>query len=453
MHHLQLALVKITAAMALVVISIAGACIRAPVEGSSPSMGVGGYRFVTSVDTMKESKDAERNGLTNAQIADDVNLSASLNTTHVTVDTRMEYPGVMAQWVAAVRNAGKHVWFRLGSDNCAQSRSSYLAEMQNLILSNPAFFRGGDIFDGDAEAENSCYWYNNCGTSGPYNCPSQFNAFLQNLTAYADSAFSKIGVSGVITWIHSTDPGTATDGLLNAATVSADHNTVTVDPYPDGSTTDPTTAAGVWLKELQEFHSAWPSATIVIGESGYCLKINVSDATQHAVLSAEYTAIENAGYPWIAGWNYWVGAGGAAYGGYTNLFTGSTGSWSLRPAAADVSAFYAVELGLSRPGASSQPAPTPTAAPTQNPTQAPTRNPTQTPVANASSASPSSASTSHSSTPPARGASPTPLSAASPQAYASRQPGRAGTDRIAAWMLVGGMALILAFGLLAVRIR
>src|SRR5207302_10647382 len=70
-----------------------------------PSRSTTTYPFKWgSVDTMKESKDKEASSLTAAQIASDVNLAATLNTSHISVDTHMEYPAVMGQWVAAVRH-------------------------------------------------------------------------------------------------------------------------------------------------------------------------------------------------------------------------------------------------------------------------------------------------------------------------------------------------------------
>ena len=67
----------------------------------------------TSIDTMKESMDTDSWGLTATEIADDVNLAASLNPTYITVDTHMNNPAYMAEWVNAVRATGKHVWFRI----------------------------------------------------------------------------------------------------------------------------------------------------------------------------------------------------------------------------------------------------------------------------------------------------------------------------------------------------
>ena len=69
--------------------------------------------FLASIDTMKESMDTDAYPLTSAQIADDVNLAATLSTNYVTVDTHWDYPAYMRRWVDAVRNARKHVWFRI----------------------------------------------------------------------------------------------------------------------------------------------------------------------------------------------------------------------------------------------------------------------------------------------------------------------------------------------------
>jgi hypothetical protein len=70
----------------------------------------------------------------------------------------------------------------------------------------------------------------------------------------------------------------------------------------------------------------------------------VSDTVQASVLNAEFAAIERANYPWLKGWNYWVGAGGPGYGGNTNLMSGGAGSWRARPASSIVSDFYRFQL-------------------------------------------------------------------------------------------------------------
>jgi hypothetical protein len=147
----------------------------------------------------------------------------------------------------------------------------------------------------------------------------------------------------VLTQVHSTDPGTALHQLSNA-TVEAMGGLITIDAYPDQSTTDPATAAGLWRASLDSWETAWRSkgieATILIGEWGYSNVLNVGDTTQEEVIRAEVTGAFPA-VPYLAGANYWVGPGSSSAGGYTNIFAASSGVWHLRPAAADVSGFYA----------------------------------------------------------------------------------------------------------------
>jgi hypothetical protein len=74
---------------------------------------------------------------------------------------------------------------------------------------------------------------------------------------------------------------------------------------------------------------------------GYSNSIPIDDATQQAVLKAEFEALKTLTY--IAGVNYWVGAGSKTAGGYTNLLVLSNGRWKLRPAAYDLASFYQLE--------------------------------------------------------------------------------------------------------------
>ena len=150
----------------------------------------------------------------------------------------------------------------------------------------------------------------------------------------------------MLTEVHSTDPGTAIHQLSNE-TVKAMGNLITVDAYPDQSTTDPGTAASSWTHTLQSWESAWIakgiSPTILIGEWGYSNTIDVTDVQQHEVVAAETKAF--ATIPYLLGVNYWVGPGSSHDGGYTNIFVQESGAWKFRPAAGDVSLFYAAMNG------------------------------------------------------------------------------------------------------------
>src|SRR5207249_5744330 len=85
-------------------------------SGSQAAGGLGGFKFIGSVDTMKLSKDQASGGFTSDD-AQAVDLTASMAVTHITVDTPLEYPSVMVAWANRIHNDGKHVWFRLGSFN------------------------------------------------------------------------------------------------------------------------------------------------------------------------------------------------------------------------------------------------------------------------------------------------------------------------------------------------
>jgi hypothetical protein len=307
--------------------------------------------FIASVDTMKESKDTDSSTkqLTDEQIVNDINLSANLNANYITVDTHYSEDTYMARWVRAIRATGKHVWFRPAftawgtRDNGIMTPTMYLSQLRTFILTHASLFQPGDIFDENAEPENGQYWGVFYGEHWSNQAPNQatddFNSFLVGLTDTADQVFQQLGIKGVITTVHSTDPWTAEHPeILYQSTVQHMGNLVTVDAYPDEDTTDPATAANAWVRQLMRIHVARPNARILIGEMGYSNAINVDDTTQEHVLQEELHALSS--IPYLAGINYWVGAGTAASGGYTHIFTGDTGHWSFRPAAYALASFY-----------------------------------------------------------------------------------------------------------------
>lgn len=356
--------------------------------------------FIASVDTMKESRDTETRPLSDAQIAADVNVAASLNTTYITVDTHWDYPAYMLRWADAVRAAGRHVWFRIhpnqwGNNNGTtgiMTPAQYEDSEQAFILANPAIFRPGDILDPCPEPENGLYWratYDDGWTAGAPNAATEeYNRFIRDTTDVADAALRQDGIDGVITTVRSTNSFFASHpGALEAATVSR-MGRVTVDSYPEGTTTDPQTATQARIDELNTIEQAW-GVPVVIGEMGYSNKVVVDDATQEAVLKAEFGAL--ASLPYLAGANYWVGAGTDNSGGYTHIFAGSTGNWTPRPAAAALAALYQLRTSTDpRATASATPFPFATSLTfggpgPASPTTSATVSTTSTPMATATS--------------------------------------------------------------------
>jgi hypothetical protein len=339
---------------------------------------VKGVRFIGSVDTMKLSKDRADN-LSPSEVNRVVDLLArSLSTTHVSVDTHLEQPSVIGSWANRIHSDRKHVWFRLGSSTCNQPhgdladgypnyRPGYLTALHELMLAHPGYFRSGDILDGDAEAENSCWWTDHYGCGVQSACRPcsgsasdipcapirQFNAFLADMTRQENIDLAAMRIAGVATNVHSTDPGTAMK-ILRAGFVRSMHNLITVDAYPDHATTHPIVAAKDWSHELARWHGTWLrrglNVSILLGEWGYSLETNVDDATQRSVIQSEVSrAFRPARY--LVGTNYWVGPGMAGDGGYTQILSpDGAGGWRFRPAAGVLSSFYAAMNARRRPG-------------------------------------------------------------------------------------------------------
>ena len=143
--------------------------------------------------------------------------------------------------------------------------SQYLSEFSTFISQHSSLFKAGDILDGCPEAENAPYWANTYGANWtwqpavPNDGTNAFNSFLTGLTNTENAALNAAGVYGVITTVHSTSEWYAENPALYASTVSAMGNMVTIDSYPDQSTTDPTTATNDWLAVLSAIEAIGPA--------------------------------------------------------------------------------------------------------------------------------------------------------------------------------------------------
>jgi hypothetical protein len=309
--------------------------------------------FIASIDTMKESRDTETRPLSLSEIKKIVNLSASLNTNYITVDTHWDYPSYMKEWIDAVRATGRHVWFRShpnqweddNGTSGVMTPAQYESAERAFILAHPTFFQPGDIFDPCPEPEEGLYWQATYGATWTNNAPNAatraYNAFLRDTSDVADAAFHQVGINNVITNVRSTNSFFPMHpNILEAATVNK-FGYITIDSYPDENTTNPIVAARARVDELNQIENLW-HVPIIIGEMGYSNAIDVDDAQQRTVLQAEFHALSSLNY--LAGTNYWVGAGSASAGGYTNLFVKLNGEWTLRQAAYQLGTFYQTKL-------------------------------------------------------------------------------------------------------------
>ena len=378
----------------LLLLALLGSSLLPPVDptfGTRDATAAVPLTF-TSIDTMKESRDTETRPLTDAQIADDVDLAASLSPAYITVDTHYEYPDYMRHWVQAIRATGRHVWFRIhpnqwGNNNGTSgimSPQAYEDAERAFLQANASLFQPSDILDPCPEPENGLYWQATYGYGWTGNAPNtatrEYNAFIRATSDIADATLHQARIYGVITTVRSTNSFFATHpGPLEPETV-ARMGRVTVDSYPEGTTTDPATAAAARLGELQSIEAAW-GVPVVIGELGYSNRVPVDDRTQAQVLAAEFQAL--ATLPYLEGLNYWVGAGTDNSGGYTHLFAGGTGTWTLRPAAAVVGSFFASGAAVPSPALPSSSTPTAPATPTSTTSPTPTTTVTASETASA----------------------------------------------------------------------
>ena len=312
--------------------------------------------FIASIDTMKESRDTETRPLSSSEILAIVKLSASVNTNYITVDTHWEYSNYLQQWVNAIRATGRHVWFRSQPNQWENQNGAtgtmtpaqYEAAEQNFILTHASLFQTGDIFDACPEPEQGHYWFKQYDEHWTSNAPNSatrdYNAFIRDTTEVADAAFQQKGIHGVITTIRSTNTFFASHPDVFERATAEKLGRITIDSYPEQSTTDPLTAANARVDELKTIENIW-HLPIIIGEMGYSNQVEVDDMTQQNVLKAEFRAIEPLSY--VAGVNYWVGPGTNTSGGYTHIFAKSGQGWLLRPAANELSLFYKTKLSVS----------------------------------------------------------------------------------------------------------
>jgi hypothetical protein len=317
-----------------------------PTATNPPSQWV-----VTSVDTMKESMDGAGNGLTQAQIDQHINQIAMLGAKYATVDTPIDKPAVYAMWVQSVRAHGMNVWHR--PDDPAKSNPNATPailenDIKQFILNNPTLFKPGDILDADDEADSDAYWdkydadpsvwWNGANSTTLTTACQEFDNYMLGLKTVSDQAFATIGVSGVNDGVRSLNPFWSTAKCLSDQTIASLGGWLAMDAYFADDSTDPAFVANAASQAMDNWHAFRPNAKIILSEYGYNNNMQVDDATQTAVLHSIFQVFASKSY--VYGLNYWVGAGGPGFGGYTNILTGGTGHWSPRPGATELSHLY-----------------------------------------------------------------------------------------------------------------
>jgi hypothetical protein len=323
----------------------------------SMSLAVNNSYFVCSIDTMKESKDTQ--SLTLTQIQQHVTLAASLGVTHIAISTPYDFaansPNIQAQWATAIHNAGCGVLWRChfnqwendwGTTGIMTS-AAYITALGTWLTSYGSMIQPGDIFDFCPEPENGLYWANQYGADWSYSPPApntatnDYNNFIVNGRSAIRTYLTGQGIpydvpGGVETRWHSTDSYFAyTPSALYNSTLDG---ICTVDLYPDAGATSPAAAATALTSQLDQVRLARPGMWLNIGEHGFNSGNVTSNDYQRAVLEAEFAALLQ--YPGLGGINYWCSVPDIGSAGYCDIFQGSSGAWSFKPAAYSLQAFF-----------------------------------------------------------------------------------------------------------------
>lgn len=218
------------------------------------------------IDTMKISRDAARSEETNPnarkEITKEVTLIKKLGANCIAVATPYdeEFVPYLKMWVEEARKEDLHVWFR-GNFSSWEGWFSYpkgmttedhLQKTKQFILAHSDLFEDGDVFTPAIEAENG--WGNGYVPQSDYPI---FRQFLIDEHVNAQNAFGQIGKHVTTNWL-SMSGGLAKD-MLDAPTVTALDNTVTIDHYVDSPEN---------MQSYIDYFKNTFHAKVVIGEFG-----------------------------------------------------------------------------------------------------------------------------------------------------------------------------------------
>lgn len=265
---------------------------------------------ITSIDTMKYSRDASRDPNIVEKIPQIVKEVASLKSTFISIDTPYDeefYP-VLNDWVTQARKYNLHIWFRgnfsgwegwFGYQKFTDTKIHQRLTM-SFITSHPDLFQNGDIFTPAPEPENG----------GPIGDPrgsiektKEFNQFLIDSYNNCLRAFAKIH-KNVSCGYFSTNADIAKQ-VLTPQVVHQTGNIVVIDNYVN--------SAEKMGSDIEELSKKFSGSKVILGEYGAPIPdINgVMTEKQQAdfveSLLRQFVMHRNV----VRGVNYWVISGGS----------------------------------------------------------------------------------------------------------------------------------------------
>lgn len=262
---------------------------------------------ITSIDTMKYSRDAAEDPDIYNFIPTQVEQVAQSGANHIALDTPYDnrFLPVLEAWVDQARKNNLLVWFRGNFSGWegwfdTPKFTDYHIHHQltfNFITSHPNLFRDGDIFTPVPEPENGAI-----GDPRITGKVSEFNQFLIDSYNNCNLAFEQIHKK-VICGYFSTN-GDIAKQILTENTVKNIGGVVVIDHY----TSNPDQQEKDILTLYNKFHSL-----IVLGEFGAPIPdLNGQmTETEQATFISKLLEIYYKHKDIIAGVNYWTLAGGS----------------------------------------------------------------------------------------------------------------------------------------------
>ena len=271
--------------------------------------GIGSLK-VRSVDTMKFSRDAARkeakNGAFDLIIDRQISQIASLNTTHVAIDTPYdeEFVPFLRRWVQIARKYKLKVWFRgnlSGWEGWFEypeiDKSARIKSIEKFIKDNKDIFQDGDIFTSCPECEN--------GQIDVYVDPESYKKFIIDEHLAVKKAFLTIRKSVIVN--YNSMNGDIAQLIMDRETTKAMDGIVTVDHYIQSQEK--------LVKDL-EYLAEKSGGRIVLGEVGVSLADihgEMTESEQRDWLAKLFVKLNK--FDKLEGINYWL-----SYGGSTALW-------------------------------------------------------------------------------------------------------------------------------------
>ena len=346
---------KILTAMALL-ITVAVSAIS-PLTGTQDQVQAANSWEYRSIDTQIISKCW--NNVSVESIDKQVSMLKDLGVNYIAIGTPYDRPEEMKKWTDSIHKAGLKVWFRShwlaweGDEGQPKNMGTaeYLQKTHQFIVDHPDFFKAGDSFTVNVEAENA-----GIGEGKPFADWASYRKFLSDQIDIANSAFAQIGLDNQIKTNWLSTNGWITENAIDQA-LADKMGLITVDHYPPQGSGSSLVSIDEMAKnmsaDLDRFYNKWKKP-IMIGEWGYHLDTDVSDEQQRQAVEAIYKVF--ASKPYIKGVNYWD-----HMGNNTRIINDQGGvPTTLRPAAQIIKDYYNGSIETPPPAGNN---PTPTTPP------------------------------------------------------------------------------------------